>query len=206
MVGDVHHYGMLRDPKPEFYLPFASRPFGAMGVVVRTDGDPTAFAPTFRKQLWTLDSTLPVASTESMDDMLRDTWSDRLFLTTLIVAFTFVVVVLTVVGVFSVVTYSVSRQTRVIAIHMALGAQAADAVRLVMRQSARTVAVGTALGLLGAWMLGRGLAGVIYGVSASDSRVLLIATVGVVIVASIGAYLPSRRAARVDPMIALRID
>jgi putative ABC transport system permease protein len=205
-VGDVHHYGMLQDPKPEFYLSFARRPLSTMGVVVRTAGNPLAFAPTFRKQLWALDPSLPVASTETMEALVRETWNDRTFLTILIVSFTVVVVVLTVVGVFSVVTYSVSRQVRMIAIHMAVGAQSRDVVRLVMKQSARTVSAGVIVGLLGAWLLGRGLDTLTYGVSAGDPRVLLIGILGVAAVAAIGAYLPSRRAAAIDPMIALRLD
>ena len=206
VVGDVHQIGILREPKPEFYLPFASRPFGGMGIVVRTMGDPMAFAPAFRKELWTLDPALPVASTASMESMVRDTWSDRAFLAILIVCFTFVVVALTIVGVFSVVTYAVSRQAREIAIHMAVGAQSGDVVRLVMEQSARPVMAGVALGLVGAWMLGRALTSQIYGVSAGDPRVLLTGAVGVVVVAGIAAYLPSRRASHIDPMLALRIE
>jgi hypothetical protein len=79
---------MLQDPKPEFYLPFASRPFSSMGVVVRTAGNPMAFATAFRKQLWALDPALPVAATSSMEQMVRDTWNDRTLLTILIVCFT----------------------------------------------------------------------------------------------------------------------
>jgi putative ABC transport system permease protein len=206
VVGDVHHYGILQAPKPEFYIAFAGRPFPGMGVVVRTAGDPMTFVPAFHKLLWALDPALPVAATESMEGLVRDTWNDRTFLTILIVCLTVVVVALTIVGVFSVVTYSVSRQVREIAIHMAVGAQKGDVIRLVMGQSARTVAAGVAFGLVGAWMLGRGLASLMYGVSASDPRVLLTAAVGVIIVAAIAAYLPSRRAANIDPMIALRIE
>jgi putative ABC transport system permease protein len=95
---------------------------------------------------------------------------------------------------------------RVIAIHMAVGAQRSDVLRLVIGQSARTVVAGVTLGLAGAWMLGRGLTGLVYGVSAGDPRVLLTGAVGVVIVAGIGAYLPSRRATSIDPTIALRIE
>jgi predicted permease len=205
-VGDVRHYGMLREATPEFYVPFASRPVGGMGVVVRTDGDPLAFAPAFRKQLWTLDPALPVASTKAMTDMVRDTWNDRTFLTIIIVGFAVVVVVATIAGVFSLMTYSVSRQVREIAIHMAVGAQFGDVIRLVMREAARTVGVGVVLGLVGAWMFGRGLASLMYGVSASDPSVLLIGALVVVVVAGLGAYLPSRRATKVDPLIALRTE
>jgi putative ABC transport system permease protein len=205
-VGDVHHYGMLRDPKPEFYLPYARRPIGQMGLVVRTGGTPAAFAPEFRKHLWALDPALPVASTESMDDLVRDTWNDRSFLTMLLVCFTVVVVVLTIVGIFSVVTYSVSQQVKVFAIHMALGAQRADVLRLVLAQSARTLVAGVASGLAGAWMLGRGLEGLLYGVSATDPRALLIAIAAVILVAAIGVSLPSWRAANVEPMTSLRIE
>ncbi len=206
VVGDVHHYGILQAPKPEFYISFAARPFPGMGVVVRTSGDPMAFVPVLRTQLWALDPALPIASTDSMDALLSDTWNDRSFLTILMVGFAVVVVVLTVVGVFSVVTFSVSRQVREIAIHMAIGAQSGDVIRLVMAQSARTVAAGVALGLVGAWMLGRALASMMFRVSSTDPRVLLAGTVGVVIVAGIAAYLPSRRAANIDPIIALRIE
>ncbi len=135
VVGEVHHYGMLQPPKPSFYISFASRPFAGMGVVVRTAGDPMAFVPAFRKQLWALDPALPLASAESMEGMVRDTWNDRTFLTILFVCFTVVVVALTTVGVFSVVTYSVSRQMREIAIHLAVGAQKGDVIRLVLGQS-----------------------------------------------------------------------
>ena len=206
MVGDVHHYGMLRDPKPEFYLPFASRPIGQMGVVVRTLGRPTAFAPEFRKHLWDLDPALPVASTESMEDMVSDTWNDRSFLTMLIACFAIVVVALTIVGIFSVATYSVSQQKKVFAIHLAVGAQRGDVAYLVLAQSARTVVAGVVSGLLGAWMLGRALAGLMYGVSASDPRALLTAVVAAIIVAGLGVYLPSRRAANIEPMTTLRIE
>jgi hypothetical protein len=205
-VGDVHHYGMLREPSPEFYVPFASRPIAGMGIVVRTAGNPLAFAPAFRKQLWALDPALPVASTKAMADMVRDTWNDRTFLTLLIVCFAIVVVVSTVVGVFSLTTYAVSRQARDIAIHMAVGATSGDVIRLVMEQVARTVAAGVMVGLLGAWMFGQGLAALLYGVSASDPRVLVSGVVAVVVVAALGAYLPSRRAACVDPLIALRFE
>jgi putative ABC transport system permease protein len=206
MVGDVHHYGILQDPKPEFYIPFASRPFFGMGVVVRTTGDPAAFAPVFRKELWALNPELPVASAETMEDTVRATWNDRNMLTMLMVSFSAVVVVLTIIGVFSVVRFSVSRQVREIAIHMAVGAQGGDVVRMVMRQSAAPVVAGVALGLTGAWMLGRGLAGLMYGVSASDPRVLVAAAAGVVAIAGIAAYLPSRRAAKLDPVVALRLE
>ncbi|MGH9348046.1 MAG: ABC transporter permease [Vicinamibacterales bacterium] len=206
VVGDVRHYGMLHDAKPEFYVPFNSRPFFGMGVVVRTTGDPAAIAPVFRKELWALDPELPVASAASMDAIVKDTWKDRAVLTILLVSFTAIVVVMTIVGIFSVVRFSVSRQVRDIAIHLAVGARGDDVVRLVMGQSARPVAAGVVLGLVGAWMLGRGLASLIYGVSSSDPRVLLIGTTGVILVAALAAYLPSRRAATLDPVVALRVE
>ena len=89
---------------------------------------------------------------------------------------------------------------------MAVGAEGGDVVRLVMAQSARTIAAGVAVGLIGAWTLSQGLANLMYGVSAGDPRVLLTGVIGVVIVAAIGAYVPSRRAANIDPMIALRLE
>ncbi len=206
LVGDVHHYGILQDAKPEFYIPFASRPFFGMGVVVKTTGDPAAFESAFRKELWALNPDLPVASAETMEETVRATWNDRRMLTILMVSFSTVVVALTVIGVFSVVRFSVSRQVRELAIHMAVGAEGGDIVRLVMRQSTAPVVAGVALGLGGAWLLGRGLAGLMYGVSATDPRVLIAAAAGVMVIAGIAAYLPSRRAATLDPVVALRLD
>lgn len=206
VVADVHHTGIFDAPKPEFFIPFASRPFYGMGIAVRTTGDPLAFLPVFRQALWGLDPALPVASADSMEDVVSNTWNDRTFLTIVIVSLSAVVVLLTVIGVFSVVRFSVSRQVREIAVHIAVGAQRRDVVRMVMGQAARPVAAGVILGLGGAWLIGRTLAGLMYGVSASDPRVLLAGTVGVVIVAAIGAYLPSRRAARLDPALALRLE
>lgn len=206
VVGDVHHYGMLREPKPEFYMPLAIRPFSAMGIVVRTQGDPLVFAAEFRKQLWALDPELPIASLDSMENMVEATWSDRGFLTIMLGLFTLAVVVLTAVGVFSVVTFSVSRQVREIGIRMALGARGEDIVRMVMGQSARTVVAGVLLGLGGAWMLGRSLASLMYRVSASDPLVLAAGAIGLAVIAAVGTYLPSRRAARIEPAPALRIE
>ncbi len=206
VVRDVHHYGILQSTKPEFFIPFGSRPFWGMGIVVRTAGNPNAFAPTFYKELRAIDPNLPTASAESMEETVRSTWNDRRVLTILMVCFSGVVVALTIIGVFSVVRFSVSRQVREIAIHMAVGAERDDVVRLVMKQSARPVVAGLVLGLAGAWMLGRALSGLMYGVSANDPRVLIAATLGVLVVAGIAAYLPSRRAATLDPVVALRIS
>lgn len=205
VVGDVHHYGMLRDPKPEFYLSFASRPFPALGVVVRVQGNPLDFAPEFRKQLWALDPELPITSLDSMENMVKATWSDRSFMTVLLGLFTFVVVALTLVGVFSVVTFTISRQVREIGIRMALGARGEDVVRMVMGQSARAVVAGVVLGLGGALAIGRALSGLMYRVSANDPLVLASGAVGLAAVAILGAYLPSRRAAKTDPSLALRV-
>jgi putative ABC transport system permease protein len=206
VVGNVHHYGILQDAKPEFYISFDSRPFYGMGIVVQTTGDPTAFASVFRKELWALDPELPVASADAMEDVVTATWNDRRVLTILMLGFSAVVVLLTIVGVFSVVRFSVSRQVREIAIHMAVGAQGGDVVRLVMGQSTWPVVAGVAAGLLGAWMLGRGLASLVYGVSATDPRMLLGGAVGIILIAGVAAYLPSRRAATLDPVVALRIE
>lgn len=206
VVGNVYHYGMLREPQPEFYVPFAAMPFGGMGVVVRTVGDPRTFAPEFRRQLWAVDPELPVSTLETMDNMVKDTWSDRNFLAALMVAFAVMAVALTALGVFSVVSFSVTRQVREIGIRMAMGARRDDVVRLMMGQSTRAAVAGLAGGLLGAWLLGRGLASLIYGVSPTDPWVLLGGVVCVAVIAGLGAYLPSRRAAKIDPMAALRME
>jgi predicted permease len=206
VVGDVHHYGLLEDPRPEFYLSFASRPFTGMGVVVRTAGDPLAFVPEFRRQLWALDPELPIESVASMEQRVAYTWRDRSLLASLMVFFAATAVALTVLGVYSVVTFSVNRQAKEIGIRMAMGARRNNVVRLVVGQSARAIAAGVALGLLGAWMLGRGLASVIYGVSATDPWILLGGAIGVSAIAALGAWLPSRRAAKIDPMLALRVE
>jgi len=205
-VGDVHHYGMLREPRPEFYLPFGSRPINSMGIVVRTADNPQAFAGTFRTQLRTLDPALPVASTKTMVDMVRDSWSDRTFLAALIGGFAAVVVVSTIVGVFSLMTYAVSRREREVAIHMAVGARPGEVIRLVMGDAVQLIVVGLVTGLAGAWIFGQSLRSLIYGIDAGDPRVLLIGVLIVVGVAGLGAYLPSRRAASVDPLIALRVE
>jgi putative ABC transport system permease protein len=205
-VGDVHHYGMLREPRPELYLPFASWPINNMGIVVRTAGNPQAFAAAFRTQLRALDAALPVASTKTMVDMVSDTWSDRTFLAALIAGFAAVVVVSTIMGVFSVMTYAVSRRQRELAIHMAVGARPGEVIRLVMGDAVRLIAVGLVMGLVGALVFGQSLRSLIYGVDASDPRVFLVGILIVVAVAGIGAYAPSRRAASVDPLIALRVE
>src|SRR5262249_54629487 len=153
-----------------------------------------------------LDPELPVASIDSMDHMVSVTFSDRTFLATLLVLFAVVAVVLTTLGVFSVMSFSVRQQVREIGIRMAMGARSDDLLHLVMGQAARVALTGVVFGLCGAWLLARGLASQVYGVSAADPWVFLGGAVLVGLVACFGAYLPSRWASRIDPVAALRIE
>src|ERR1700687_6124083 len=206
-VADVHNDGMLgAAPKPEFYLPFTAKPISGMGVAVRTSGEPVAFARVLRGNLWALDPDLPASSVDAMEHMVTTPFNDRSFLATLLVLFALVAVALTALGVFSVMSFSVSQQVREIGIRMAMGARSEEVLHLVMRQAARVALTGVAFGLCGAWLLGRGLASLIYGVSAADPWVFLGGAVFVGLVAALGAYLPSRWASRIDPVAALRIE
>lgn len=204
VVADVRAQGLDAEPKKQVYLPLRQSPMAGMAVVARTEQDPIALGSTIQGIIWGLDPEQPIYRLSTMDQILaRAVFLPRLS-TTLLAAFALAALLLAALGIYGVLSYSVSQRTREIGLRMALGASGRQTVGLVVRHSLALVAIGGALGLVAAIVLARTMAGVLYGVGPFDGPAFAL-SLTVLVLAGIGAsLLPALRATRVDPMIALR--
>jgi putative ABC transport system permease protein len=191
---------------PRVYLPYQQEgPWPTMALIVRAQsGDPANLIPAIRSELAAIDKDLPIHSFKPLEKSVDELSADRRFSTMLLAAFAAVAALLATVGVYGVVSYTVTQRTHEIGIRMALGAQAASVVSLVMRQGAKLAAAGVSMGLAASFGLTRMMESLLFGVSALDSTTFALTTVFLVSVALVACYLPARRATKVDPMVALR--
>ena len=215
IVGDVRHRGLALTAKPEMYWP-QSQVFVTAGdsvtigrtmtVTVRTRGAPLALAAAVRRVVTTLDPALAVSDVRSLDDVVSRSVAAPRFTATLIGVFALLALTLAAAGIYGVVAYVVAQRTAELGIRVALGARVPDVLRLVVGQGMRPVGIGLLAGLAGALLLSRTLSRLLYEVAPTD--VLTYAIVAALLggVALLACYLPARRAARVDPMIALRAE
>jgi putative ABC transport system permease protein len=206
VVGDARTGGLDQEPYPQVYLPAAQFPRRAGTFVARAKGDPAALAPALRRELAAIDKDLPLYNVRTMEQVLSDSVSRRRFQMILIAAFAGVGLLLAAVGIYGVISYSVAQRRHEIGVRMALGARAADILRLVVGQGLVLTLLGVGAGLAGALMLTRLLAGLLYGVSATDPLTFAGVALALLGVALLACLVPARRATKVDPMIALRYE
>jgi predicted permease len=208
LVAHVRNEGLEGESRGQYYAPYAQATGGGpnLYVVIRTDGDPASLAPPVRGAIASIDRDLPVFRVATMEQMVSDSLAQRRFSMLLFGIFAALALVLAVVGLYGVMSYAVAQRTHEIGLRMALGAQAADVLRMVVGQGMGLVAVGLGIGLLGALGLTRLMASLLYGVSASDP--LTYAGIAILLgaVALLASYIPARRATKVDPMVALRYE
>ncbi len=204
VVGDVRHFAYDRPPRPETYLAFAQDPWPFMALVVRADADVAAFIEPVRQQVLAVDPDQPVYSVGTMEGVLAESLRARRFTAFLLALFAGVALALAVVGIYGVMSYSVGQRVHEIGIRIALGAESTEVLRLVIAWGLKVVLAGTALGLLISLALGRSIAGLLFGVSPADPLIFTAVSLLLVATALVAAYLPARRAAMVDPLIALR--
>lgn len=204
VVGDVRNQGLESEPKKQVYLPMRQSPSAGMAIVARTDRDPLALASTIQRVIWDVDPQQPIYELSTVGQILsRAVFLPRLS-TTLLALFALAALLLAGLGIYGVLSYSVSERTKEIGLRVALGASGRDTIVMVMRNSVALVAGGGALGLLASAALARSLAGVLYGVGPFDVPAF-VAAAGVLLVAGVVAsLLPALRASNVDPMVALR--
>lgn len=204
VVGDVRNQGLASEPKKQVYLPLRQSPVAGMAVVARTERDPVAFAGAIRRAVWSVDAQQPIYDLSTMDQILaRAVFLPRLS-TTLLVLFAVAALLLAGLGIYGVLSYSVTQRVREIGLRMALGATRGRTIGLVVRNSMLTLATGVGIGLVAATLLARSMGGVLYGISPFDLPAFSLAAL-VLVAAGFGAtLLPARRATRVDPMVALR--
>jgi putative ABC transport system permease protein len=209
IVGDVRQMGLDVAAEPELYLSSDQIPvvfafFWPKHLLVRTQGDPLAISAALRQAVWDVDPAQPVAQIRTMDDVLDADLASRNTQLTLLGAFAAVALLLSAVGLYGVLAYTVTQRTAEIALRMALGAPAASVVRGVVRSALLLAALGIALGLAGALAGTRVLASFLYGVSATDPTTLAVVAGVFVLVTLVASFVPARRAAHVDPAAALR--
>ncbi len=193
-------------PQPLIYLPITQDYSPAVTLQVRTTGKPEAVIGTLRSQVQTIDTNLAITNVQTIQEiMIQGLWAPRMA-AGLLTVFGGLALVLAIVGVYGVLSYSVSQQTREIGIRMSLGAQPGEVLRLVIGQGFRLAAAGLALGLLAAFTLMRLLSSLLFGISAHDPVTFGGVSLVLAGAAILACYLPARRATRVDPIIALRYE
>ena len=201
---DVRHEGLETEPQPEMYIPDRQSPEREMNLVIRAAVDPASLAAAVRGAVSAVDQDQPVANVKLMSQLLADSVAKPRFNYLLLTIFAAVALILSATGVYGVMSYAVTARTREVGIRLALGAQAADVMKLVISHGMRPVVAGIALGLAGAYALTRVMATLLFGVSATDPAIFAGVAALLATVALLACYLPARRATKVDPVIALR--
>jgi putative ABC transport system permease protein len=206
VVGDVKHHSLKGDIVHEFYFPQAQMPVTSMTVVVRTSVDPHALAGAVRKEVQSMDGNAPIFSVVTAEEYMGRSVASTRFNMTLLAAFAAVALLLTAVGLYGVISFSVSQSTHEIGIRMALGAQTSDVLKLVMGQGMVLTFVGVVAGLAAAYGLTRLMSSLLFGVGATDFVTFAGVSLLLLVVAGLACYVPARRASKVDPMVALRYE
>jgi len=192
--------------EPCVYLPFAQVPVGGLNLLIRSPGVAEQITPAVRRELAALDPSLPLGEVRLMSEMVRERRSPKEMLMWTLSLFGLIALALAAVGTYAVMAYSVAERTHEFGVRIALGAQAADILRLVLRRGLMLSLVGVGLGLAGAFALTRALARLLYGVTPTDPLTFAGVSVALTLVALLACWIPARRATKVDPMIALRCE
>jgi putative ABC transport system permease protein len=204
VVADIRTQGLDRAPKKQVYLPLRQSPTPGMAVVARTERDPAAFGRTLQDAIWSVDPEQPIFQLSTMDQILaRAVFLPRLS-TTLLAIFAAVALLLAALGIYGVLSYSVTQRTREIALRMALGSDGGRTLGLVVQHSLVLIGSGAVVGFIGAALLARWLAGVLFGIGPFDVPSFSLAAVVLISAGVMASVLPALRATRVDPMVALR--
>ncbi len=206
VVGDVRVFGLAQPASPEAYYPESQNTFSELVLVVRTANDPQAQVPAIRHVLHDLDKDLPWYGVQTLPEMVSESSREKRFVALLLGLFAVMALALASVGIYGVVSYSVSQRTREIGIRMAFGAEVLNVLGMVLREVLRLVFAGVAAGLLGAWALSRYLTSILYAVRATDLLTYILAALLMAAVALAACLVPARRATKVDPMVALRYE
>jgi len=206
VVGDVRHFGLDIDPKPEMYVPFAQDPYFTTIYVVRSNQDPRSLLPAIRREIQAIDSAVPLANIRGFEDVIADSVAPRRLSVVLLGVFAGVAVLLASVGIYGVMSFLVVQRTQEIGVRMALGAQRSDVLKLILGRSVKLISAGAAIGLVVALMSTSMLQALLYNVSAFDTPTFVLVTILLAAVALAASYLPAMRATKADPMVALHAE
>ncbi|MBI4658769.1 MAG: FtsX-like permease family protein [Verrucomicrobia bacterium] len=203
IVGNVNHGNLSQPPDKRVYFPYVFRPANG-SLIVRAQGSPLALAETVRKEIQALDPDLPVANVRTLEQAINRSLSGRRLTLLLLNVFAGTALALAAIGLYGVLSYGLTQRIPEVGIRKALGAQQRDVLRLIIGQGLRLAGIGLVAGLLGALALTRVMGSLLYGVEPTDPKTFLGVTLLLGFTALLACWLPARRAAKVDPMVALR--
>jgi putative ABC transport system permease protein len=206
VVNDVRQHGLAAEPSPAVYIGWGTFPMSDMAVLVRSRAETATIAAGIRERVHAIDRQIPVYDLKTVRGLISESVSQPRFYMVLLAAFAALALLLAALGIYGVISYSVSQRTRELGIRIALGATHDRVVRLVLGQGMALTVAGVLVGLVGAYWLMHLLAAMLYGVAATDAATFAAVSVVLLAVAFLASYLPARRAALVDPVIAMRAE
>jgi putative ABC transport system permease protein len=206
VVGDVHQTAIDTNPKPAVFIDNAQEPSDPSNLIVRTHGAPMLLAQAIEREIHALDHNIPISNVKTMDEYVSSSVASARFNTILLGCFAALALALASVGIFGVISYSVAQRTQELGIRRALGADSLSVMRLVLVQGLGLAGIGLLIGLAGAFAVTRLLDSLLFGVTATDPLTFVGVAAILASVAMLASYLPARRAASVDPMVALRYE
>jgi putative ABC transport system permease protein len=206
VIGDVRHGGLEEVPLPEMYITSQQGPPVAPFIVVRTTGDPALLAETVRAEARRIDKAMPIFDMRTMTTLRSEAVSTRRFILLIVGAFGALALGLAAIGVYGVMSLIVSERTREVGVRLALGAQPAELLRMIIGQAAKLAGIGVVIGIAAAALLSPFLDTLLYGVNATDPMTFVMVPLTLLATAALAALVPARKAMRIDPIAALRID
>jgi putative ABC transport system permease protein len=206
VVRDVKSAGLQAETEPTYYLPATQAPLEDMMLLVRTTTEPAAIISSLRQTVWSIDPNQPVANVTTLEQIVSDSISKPRLNMTLMALFGALALILAAVGIYGLLSYTVTQRTREMGIRLALGAQVGDVLRLVLKQGMVLALVGQAIGLVGALALTRLIRALLFGVTPTDVTIFAAVVAVLTAIALLACYLPARRATKVDPLKALRYE
>ena len=206
VVRNIVMYSYMEPPQPELYVPFLQAPESDMMIVIRTNVSLAAIAPSLRTVVSAIDKDQPVGRIATLDQLVSDENKPFLILTQVMGFFALVALFLAVIGIYGVMAYAVSSRTQEIGIRVALGARRVDVLALVLRQGAKLVSFGAAIGLLASFGATRALESLLFNITATDPVTFSVMLLILATAALLAIYVPARRATRIDPTVALRYE
>jgi putative ABC transport system permease protein len=209
VVGDVRQSGFYEEQKFELYVPYAQERRGFVAprdLIVRTSGDPSRLAGAVREAVWAVDKDQPISNVRTMDQVLAASVARERFQMLLLALFATLALVLACIGLYGVISYAVVQRTHEIGVRIALGAQSADVLRLVINQGMLLTLIGLVIGIAGAFAVTRVMTEMLFGVTATDPLTFAGVPLLLVAIAFLACYIPARRATKVDPLVALRYE